>query len=316
MIHKHHEWLTDVNESIVRDYEREQEMARTKGRTQETGHVVESLWDGVLTDWLPPQYEVDKRKYILLENEDGTTLPKETDLLVYHPHYPEKLRKKNYILASGIAAAFSVRRTVGRKDIEDAYKEGIALRRGMKIRDATIKAHLIPPVFFGLLGESHDWKAPSSTPKDNMKAITNEFDRDFVLSPREGLDLICVADLGTWSRIAAVLPERFLLDQLRVNPLFSIFTNQYGTESLVMSGMRHDYNEKQNLSPLTNFIGSLWGKLAINDQSLKPLADGFRITETVNISGSFGMGQGPYKLSIAATPAIASRYRNSDPWAY
>ncbi len=123
MIHKHHEWLADVNDSIVHSYEREQEMARTSGRTQETGHVVESLWDGVLTDWLPPQYQVEKRKYILLENEDGTALPKETDLVVFHPHYPEKLRKKSHVLASGIAAAFSVRRTVDRKDIDDAYQK-------------------------------------------------------------------------------------------------------------------------------------------------------------------------------------------------
>ena len=315
MIHKHHEWLADVNKSIVESYEREHEMARTSGRTQETGHVVESLWDGVLTEWLPPQYEVGKRKYILLENEDGSSLPKETDLIVFHPHYPEKLRKKNYVLASGLAAAFSVRRTIGRKDIEDAYKEGIALRRGMKIRDGTLQAHLMPPIFFGLLGESHEWKAPASTPKENIKAITDDFERDLVKAPREGLDLLCVADLGTWDRITMVLPERFLKQQLTANPLFRVFTNAYGTDSLVMSSIRHDY-EQQDLSPLTSFFGSLWGKLAINDPSLKPLANGLRITKTEPATGSFGMGSGPYKLAEASTPKIAAGYRNNDPWSY
>jgi len=315
MIHKHHEWLTDVNESIVRDYEREQEMARTSGRTQETGHVVESLWDGVLTEWLPPNYEVDKRKYILLENEDGAALPKETDILVYHPHYPEKLRKKNYILASGLAAAFSVRRTVGRKDIEDAYKEGIALRRGMKLREASLQAYLIPPVFFGLLGESHEWKAAGSTPKGNVKAITNEFDRDLVKSPREGLDLLCVADLATWSRTTAVLPEMFMREPVWSDESRLAFSGSAEAQSLVLSGMKHDY-EQANLSPLTNFFGSLWNMLALNDPSLKPLAAGLRITKTVEDTGGLNMGSGPYKLADVATPKIANGYRNGEPWSY
>lgn len=315
MIHKHHEWLADVNESIVKDYEREQEVARTKGRTQEIGHVVESLWDGALTEWLPPQYEVGKRKYILLEDEDGNALPKETDLVVFHPHYPEKLRKKNYVLASGLAAAFSVRRTVGRKDIEDAYKEGISLRRGMKIREATQQAHLVPPVFFGLLGESHDWKAPLSTPKGNVKSITDEFDRELTRAPREGIDFLCIADLGAWTRITTVLPQQFLQAQTKANPILVALTGSTGEDSLVLSGMRHDY-EQQDLSPLTNFIGSLWGKLAINDPTLKPLADGLRITKTVDTSGSFGMGSGPYKLADVTTQKIADRYRYSDPWFY
>lgn len=314
MIHKHHEWLADVNDSIVKSYEREQEMARTAGRTQETGHVVESLWQGVLTDWLPPQYEVEKRKYILLENEDGSALPKETDLVVFHPHYPEKLRTKSYVLASGVAAAFSVRRTVGRQDIKDAYEEGIALRRGMQIRDVREqKDYLVPPMFFGLLGESHDWKAPSSTPKENIKSITTEFDKELVNSPREGLDLLCVADLGAWSRTSMVLTERFLRESPQVAPLLGVFAGTSGNEAIVVSGLRHDYNQ-QRLSPLTNFIGALWGKLAINDPTLKPLADGLRITKTTDTLGSFGMRS--FKFADVATPEIASRYRNTLHWQY
>jgi hypothetical protein len=316
MIHEHHQWLADVNNSVMESYRREQELAGRPERIQELGHRVEDRWKRVLIDWLPPDYQVEKRKYILLETNDGLKMNKETDLVVFHPHYPKNLRDKTAVLASGVAAAFSVRRTIGRNDIKEAYQDALTLRRGMQIRDATIKAHLIPPVFFGLLGESHDWKAPASTPKENIKSITDKFERDLVKLPREGLDLLCIADLGIWNRIAAILPQRFLLEQLKANPLFSMFTNAYGTESLVMSGMRHDYDEKQNLSPLTNFIGSLWGKLAINDPTLKPLADGFRITKTVDISGSFGMGKGPYKLAVAATPKIAGQYRNNEPWAY
>ena len=161
----------------------------------------------MLTDWLPPEYQVEKRKYILLETDDGLKMTKETDLVVFYPHYPKNLRDKPAVLASGVAAAFSVRRTVGRDDIKEAYENGLTLRRGMKLREATVQAHLVPPVFFGLLGESHDWKAPSSTPKENIKAITDELDKELIKSPREGLDFICVADLGAWARIITVLPR-------------------------------------------------------------------------------------------------------------
>ena len=313
MIHEHHEWLADVNESIVESYEREQEQARRRERTQETGHGVESRWDEILSDWLPPQYEIAKRKYLLLETEDGPPLTKETDLVIFHPHYPAKLRKRHHVLASGVVAAFSSRRTVGRNDIKDAYEEAITLRRGMKIREGTQQAHLIPPVFFGLLGESHDWKAPGSTPKENIKSITEEFDRDLVSAPREGLDFLCIADLGTWGRVTTVLTERFLLENPHIAPFMGLATATSGRESVVLSGMRHDYKH-ENLSPLTNFIGLLWNKLALNDFSLKPIADGLRVTETTDTTGSFGMRS--YKFADVTTPQIAAQWRNHGPFYY
>jgi hypothetical protein len=40
-------------------------------------------------------------------------------------------------------------------------------------------------VFFGLLGESHVWKT-ADVPKDKIKTIVDEFDREKVETPREG----------------------------------------------------------------------------------------------------------------------------------
>lgn len=314
MTHEHHEWLADVNESIVASYEREREQAREQSRTQETGHGVESRWDEILSEWLPPQYEIEKRKYLLLENEDGPALTKETDLVVFHPHYPEKLRKKHHVLASGVAAAFSIKRTIDRDAIKEAYEAGIALRRGMQIRNpAEQKDYLVPPVFFGLLGESHVWQSEGSNPKENIRAATTEFDRDLVGAPREGLDFICVADLGAWSRVSIVLTERFLRENPTVAPFLGLASGTLGNEALVVSGLRHDY-EQQNLSPLTNFIGALWGKLAINDPTLKPLADGLRVTGTTDTLGSFPMRS--HKFADVTTPQIAQRYRNTPHWWY
>lgn len=315
MIHKHHEWLSDLNSSILKSYEREQTTAGERGRAQETGHGVESTWLKTLTQWLPPQYEIGKRKYLMLETEDGPSLTTETDLVVFHPHYPTGLRDEHHVIAAGVAAAFSVKRTVGRKDITEAYEAAIALRRGMRIREGTEKAYLVPPVFYGLLGHSHEWKADASTPSENIQAITNELDRELVGAPREGLDFICIADLGTWARKTIVLPQRFLDQQVRTDPIGVQFMGAVGDDSRVISGLGRDY-EQQNLAPLTNFVGALWDKLSINDPTLKPLADGLRITKTIDTSFSLGTGAKTYKLSEVTTPEIAQKYWKSPPWSY
>jgi hypothetical protein len=117
MMHEHHQWLADVNKSIVESYEREDELAKQPKNIQRIGHRVESRWQKMLLEWLPPQYDVCKRKYLLLESEDGPTVTKEHDLVVFHPHYPMKLRDNDGVLASGVAAVFSMKRTITRKGI-------------------------------------------------------------------------------------------------------------------------------------------------------------------------------------------------------
>jgi hypothetical protein len=138
-------------------------------------------------------------------------------------------------------------------------------------------------------------------PKEKIKAIVDELDRKEIQSPREGLDMLCVADLGHWSRGTSVLTEKFLKFQ---NEQVSAVL---GKEALVLSAMRHKYDDPQPLAPETKFIGSLWGKLAINDPTLKPLADRLRMTDTYSASGAFAFD--PYKLTEVTTPRIADIVR-------
>ena len=75
---------------------------------QRAGHGGEGTWRRFLQDWLPPAYEVGTRKYIVPEEgEDGF----ETDLVVFAPAYPKRLRDREEILGAGVAAAFSVKLT-------------------------------------------------------------------------------------------------------------------------------------------------------------------------------------------------------------
>lgn len=311
MDHEHHQWLADVNETIVKAYEREQAIVREARNVQKVGHGVESIWDEVLSAWLPPQYAIGKRKYLLLETEDGPAETKEHDLVVFFPHYPDVLRKKHKVLASGVAAAFSVKRTIDRNAIVEAFEDAAVLRRGMKLRDPTPRTMLAPPVFFGLLGESHGWKR-ADDPKEKIKTLVDGLDMK-VRTPREGLDMICIADLGYWVRSTSIIKAETLrsihvpveLAQNMPKQLADILT----AGDTVISGLRHKYDDPQPLSPLTHFIGSLWAKLAINDPTLRPLADGFRITNTYPEGGSLAFKRWP--LQELTTERIADGVRGN-----
>ena len=54
------------------------------------------------------------------------------------------------------------------------------------------------PALYGLLAQSHEWKNPHSTPKDNVTEKLLESDKSYVSHPRECLDLLCVADIDAW----------------------------------------------------------------------------------------------------------------------
>jgi hypothetical protein len=287
MEHEHHQWLADVNDDIVAEYNRDQEMAEQPRNIQRIGHRIESRWHKMLLEWLPPQYDVGKRKYLLLETENGPPVTKEHDLVVFHPHYPLNLRERDSVLASGVAAVLSLKRTITRASIAEAYEDAAVLRAGMKIRDGTPREHLAPPVFFGLLGESHAWKEADDS-NEKIRKLADEFDHK-VTVPREGLDMLCIADLGYWVRSTSIIKKEIWQGtQLPSPPPQELlnFMTELVKQDTVISGLRHDYTEQQPLSPLTHFIGSLWAKLAINDPTLRPLANGFQITNTFPQTGS------------------------------
>jgi hypothetical protein len=158
----------------------------------------------------------------------------------------------------------------------------------MKIREGTPRDHLAPPVFFGLLGESHEWRE-AEDPKEKIRKLVDELDRG-VKAPREGLDLLCIADLGYWVRSTSIVKAEIwqsikVPDSLAIN-MPKQLVDVLKSGDMVMSGLRHRYDDPQPLSALTQFIGSLWWKLAINDPTLRPLADGFKFTNTFPEQGN------------------------------
>src|ERR1700733_12799783 len=87
--HRVFEWFREIGEEIQADWERLHQQAESD--PQRAGHGGEATWADHLGRWLPPRYDVATRKYILFEVE-GAPEPRETDVVIYSPGYPRKLR--------------------------------------------------------------------------------------------------------------------------------------------------------------------------------------------------------------------------------
>ncbi len=124
--------------------------------------------------------------------------------------------------------------------------------------------------------------------------------------------MLCIADLGYWVRSTSIVKSEIWKSiQMPVPAPKELvdFVGALGAQDIVMSGLRHDYKEQQPLSPLTHFIGSLWAKLAINDRTLRPLADGFRITNTFPQTGSLAFKR--WTLAELTTDRITDGVRRN-----
>jgi len=151
MGHAHHEWLKDAGDDIERDYQRLFKKAARRGATQEVGHENEELWATFLCNWLPPQYEVATRKYIVGTTDAGHQ-PFETDIIVFHPGYPRKLHEKTQIMAAGVAAAFSTKLTILPEGLREAAKQSASLQKSLVNERGHSRNELWKPYVFGVLG--------------------------------------------------------------------------------------------------------------------------------------------------------------------
>ncbi|QXW03990.1 DUF6602 domain-containing protein [Rhodococcus globerulus] len=297
--HEHFEWLAEVSTEIERDYERSRQEFEERGTaaTQEVGHHAETAWGRVLGQWLPPNYSIGYRKYLLLEEGD-VRKTRETDIVVFHPSYPQALRDRTTVLASGVAAAFSTKRTLDRAGLLEAAEAARLLRRGMKVRSSTLRSEVVPPVFYGVLAHAHAWKSDAKVVEDKISEIL--IDTDVDSGPRLGLDLVCVANLNCWDRVTMT----FTKTMARNAKAAGIEIRPAVKSGLVRSAPLGDGSDGDQMPPISVLIAALLGKLALNDPSINPIADGLRVT------GTSGSGSGrllEYPLHVALSAEVASR---------
>lgn len=268
----HHRWLAKWQREVEEEYRRLHEKAATD--PQHAGHGGEATRIRLLEEWLPPAYEVGSRKYIVPEEGDETF---ETDIVVFNPGYPERLRQREEVLAGGVAAAFSVKLTLEAAGLRDAVSRGARLRRAAKPRYGSPRGEALGAFAFGLLAHSHTWRQPGSTTRENLQNHLWDLDHEHCAHPRETLDLVCVADLTTVSTLRAPFMPQHVL-QLRPPPGVDV------SEGTVMTAMTMA-DEANTPGPVAVFIAALLVRLSQADPTIMPFADGLRLTDTLG-SGS------------------------------
>ena len=256
--HDLHDFMRQLTDKMSANYNLIQKRATEDPGT--AGDQGEENWAELLRGWLPCTYEVVTKGRII--SQDGETSP-QVDVLVLKSIYPKQLidEGQKMYLAAGVAAAFECKTTLKAEHIEKAVKTCAVIKNLYPVRTGTPYRELHAPIVYGLLAHSHSWKGPNSTPEKNIEQKLRVSDYSHVSHPRLGLDLLCVADLATWS----LSKSTFSLPQIH-GPDVGVITTYFGHT--------HYYNSKsKHFNPIGTLISRLSLRLAWEDPSLRDLAD-------------------------------------------
>lgn len=261
-IHDLYDFMRQLSNDMAAEYERIQKRATEDPGT--AGDQGEENWAELLRGWLPRTYKVVTKGRII--GVDGRTSP-QIDVLVLKSIYPEKLLNKKLYLAAGVAAAFECKNTLRAEHIEKAVETCVKIKNLYPVRKGTPYKELQAPIVCGLLAHSHSWKGNNSTPEDNIQQKLIMSDSRHVSHPRQGLDLLCVADLTTWT-----LDKITFLSQL--SPHDPNYVSQ--ETEMITSYMRQTAGSDIQIEDFTSIgvlISNLSKRLAWEDLTLRDLAD-------------------------------------------
>ncbi len=180
--------------ALQAEYERVQK--RTTEDPGTAGDQGEENWAEILRKWLPVEYHVVTKGRILGHTDEASP---QVDVIILSPSYPPHLLNKKLYLAGGIAAAFECKLTLKAKDIKDTVDNCTKIKRLVQPRLGTPYLELNTPLLYGLLAHSHVWQGAKSAPLENVGKTLHEANLACVKHPRELLDLICIADLASWT---------------------------------------------------------------------------------------------------------------------
>ena len=285
--HDLYEFMRQLSDETAAEYNRIQKRATEDPGT--AGDQGEENWAELLRGWLPRTYEVVTKGRII--SQDGRISP-QVDVLVLKSIYPEKLLTKKLYLAAGVAAAFECKTTLKASHIADAVKTCAEIKNLYPVREGTPYKELHAPIVYGVLAHSHSWKGKNSTPEANIQQKLLESYESHISHPRLALDLLCVADLGTWIWTKVTLAGQFLPDSLSTK-IFKAHgehthSHYHQMSDGVMVGLYvgHTYSHDDQVghfTPIGALISGLSQQLAWESPELRDLADYYR---TTNIAGN------------------------------
>lgn len=308
-------FLRQVEEGLSSEYKRISARAREDPGT--AGDEGEENWASFLRTWLPSTYHVVTKGRIL--SVDGEASP-QVDVVVLKPSYPPALLDKKVYLAGGVAAAFECKTTLRKSHIEEAVETAALIQHlahpdgERATRRGTPYQELHGAIVYGLLAHSHDWSTDSAA--DRVSSALEAGLRR-AARPRDVLDIVCIADMGTWfaMRMSYFGPQ---LAVWQFNQLRAAFPSGYASCTVFGPADPDQFASPADTFPdlpVAQLCAFLTTRMAWEDPAMRPLADYFRVV------GMFGRGSGtiqPWPLEEVYSDEVASQLRlgnvRSEPW--
>ena len=242
---------------------------RTRADPGTAGDEGEENWAELLRAWLPATFHVVTKGRILFSNGESSG---QHDVLVLNPSYPKGLLSKKYYLAAGVVAAFECKTTLLREHIRKVVRSSVRLGQ-LSRSDRSVRQHIV----YGLLAHSHEIASKRRPPGEVLSSALYQIDLDEVSDPRDCLDLICVADLGTWTLMRLPFAPQEETSVVSVETCYMRQLRPQG-EFVDIPGLFPD--------PIGRFLTSLLGRLAPVDPALGAIASYFFD------AGLYGTGSG------------------------
>jgi hypothetical protein len=198
------DFMLSVQKQLAEEYKRIRK--NSKNNASHAGNEGEANWAKILSDWLPSDYHIVTN--VKLMNERGEISP-EVDIAVLRPYYSKFLRDKKVVLKACVVAAFEVKNTLEANHISECFKKSIRIRNlfiePLPFYSSSLlkgyQAEMYSPVIYGILAHSHSWKKKNSKPMEIINQKIYECDLQYVTSPKQMLDIVCVSDLALWSSL-------------------------------------------------------------------------------------------------------------------
>jgi hypothetical protein len=250
------------------EYERIRQLAKEDPGT--AGDAGEENWAELLRRWLPANLHVVTKGRII--SSDGQTSP-QVDVLVLSSSYPRGLLNKKLYFAAGVLAAFECKNTLRSGHIRRAVRTSAVIGK-LSRQDTSVRDHIV----YGLLAHSH---GIAGTKKPSEKIISDALaraDQEEVRDPRDCLDFVCVANLGTWALFTGYMgyPDKG-------EPTYN--TSYMGPLDKVLRQIE-DSDTNYDPNPIGRFLAGLLEQFGKRDEEISAIAEYF------SNAGLFGIGQG------------------------
>lgn len=297
-------YIASASDTMSREYDRIRKRALADPGT--AGDQGEENWAELLRGWLPSYFHVVTKGQVL--GHDGRTSP-QVDVIVLSPFYPKALLGKKQYLAGGVLAAFECKTTLEAKHIGDAVDTAWRVRELVPEREGTPYKELHSPVVYGLLAHSHSWTRPKSRPLVNIEKKLLDSDKASPGNPRAMLDVVCVADLATWTG------ARF---SARVSMQRGEIALNVGTGYLVhhAGDVEHEgvtMEQSEGFTPIGTALTDLLQRLAWEHVGMRQLAQYF-VVSGIQGSGHGTIRERPMDLYSGEVRSRIRRMVETDQW--